>query len=72
MTARLSAPLARADVDHLGTVVEHSVGTLVLEVSRPRAGATVGALEQLAGVVDVSLADPPLEETLRDLYRLGS
>jgi len=39
-------------------------------VTLSRAGAVVGSLELLDGVSDVSLGDPPLEETLRDLYRL--
>ncbi len=81
VTARLSRPLDGAVLDSafltgtaldgLGTLVEHTPATVVLEVARGRAGAVVGALEQLDGVADVSLADPPLEETLRDLYRVS-
>ena len=35
---------------------------------RGSAGSVIGRLAQLPGVLDVSLTDPPLEETLRDLY----
>jgi hypothetical protein len=79
VTARLSRPLdgavldgallAGGALDGLGTLVEHTPATVVLEVARGRAGAVVGALERLDGVTDVSLTDPSLEETLRDLYR---
>ena len=61
-----------AQLESLGTVVEQTPGTVVLEVPRARAGATVSALETLDAVLDVSLGDPPLEETLRDLYRLNA
>jgi hypothetical protein len=59
VTARLSHPLDLSAFDGLGTLVEHTTATVVLEVTRGRAGAVVGALEQLDGVTDVSLADPP-------------
>jgi len=71
VTARTTAPLPLLELEALGTVVEQTVGTVVLEVPRSRAGAVVGSLELLDAVSDVSLADPPLEETLRDLYRLS-
>ena len=71
VTARTTAPLALSELEALGTVVEQTAGTVVLEVARSRAGAAVGSLELLDAVSDVSLADPPLEETLRDLYRLS-
>ena len=71
VTARLSAPLPAPQAEVLGTVVEHTPATLVVEVPRSRSGATVGILEQLVQVLDVTLADPPLEDTLRDLYELS-
>ena len=67
---KVGAPLL-SGVSVTGTVVEQTAGTVVLEVPRSRAGAVVGNLEMLEAVSDVSLADPPLEETLRDLYRLS-
>jgi ABC-2 type transport system ATP-binding protein len=71
VTARTTEPLAHDALAALGTVVEQTPGTVVLEVQRSRAGSVVGSLELLDGVTDVSLGDPPLEETLRDLYRLS-
>lgn len=67
ITTRLSHPLGPEDVAGLGEVLEHTASTLVLEVPRARAGEIVGTLERI-GVADVSLADPPLEDTLRELY----
>ena len=71
VTALLSAPLPAAQVEALGVVVEQTAGTVVLDVPRSRSGSTVGLLEQLDQVLDVSLADPPLEDTLRGLYELS-
>ena len=71
VTALLSSPLPAAQVEALGTVIEQTPGTVVLDVPRSRSGATVGILEQLSPVLDVTLADPPLEDTLRDLYELS-
>lgn len=67
ITARLARPLPVAAAVDLGEVLEHTASTVVLEVPRARAGETVSALERL-GVADVTLADPPLEDTLRALY----
>lgn len=66
--ARLAAPLPAADLAALGRVIEHTAASITLEVSRGGAGQVVSALEEWDGVVDLSLTDPPLEETLRDLY----
>jgi ABC-2 type transport system ATP-binding protein len=71
VTARLSTAVPAVQFDGLGQVLEHTPGQVVLDVPRGSAGAVVGALEQLQGVSDVSLADPPLEETLRGLYELA-
>lgn len=71
VTAQLSTPVPEEVVAGLGVVREHSATTLVLEVSRARAGEAVGALGRLDAVADVSLEDPPLEDTLRTLYRTG-
>jgi ABC-2 type transport system ATP-binding protein len=71
VTARLARPLPAAVAATLGGVREHTASTLVLEVDRGRVGAVVGALERI-GVDDVTLADPPLEDTLRTLYGAGA
>jgi ABC-2 type transport system ATP-binding protein len=68
ITVLLSQPIAAHAVAHLGEIREHTETSLVLQVQRGAAGEAVGVLERLPGVVDVSLTDPPLEDTLRDLY----
>lgn len=70
VTARLSRPLPPAATADLGDVREHSETLLVLEVAPGRAGEVVGQLARL-GVEDVTLGDPPLEDTLRALYGAG-
>jgi ABC-2 type transport system ATP-binding protein len=67
ITARLSRPLSAAAAAALGDVREHTAALLVLEVPPGRAGEVVGELERI-GVENVSLGDPPLEDTLRTLY----
>jgi ABC-2 type transport system ATP-binding protein len=70
ITARLSRPLPASSAAALGDVREHTDALLVVEVPPGRAGEVVGELERI-GVDDVSLGDPPLEDTLRTLYRDG-
>jgi len=69
LRARLLRPVDVATFAGIGTIVEHTAAELVLEVPRGHTGQAVGALELLDEVSDVSLTDPPLEETLQDLYR---
>ncbi len=71
ITARLSRPVPAAVAAALGDVREHTASTLVLEVSRGRIGEIVGELERI-GVEDITLRDPPLEDTLRTLYGSAS
>lgn len=61
--------LAALDLDGDVNVVEHSTTELVLEVPRGRTGHVVGRLEQSDAVSDLTMVDPPLEETLRQLYQ---
>lgn len=68
VTARLSRPVARTQVEHVGAVIEHDETSLVIEVENGQAGAAVTVLEGIDGVTELSLADPPLEDTLRGLY----
>lgn len=72
LTAQLTTPVPAEAVAGLGEVREHSATVLVLEVPRARAGEAVAALGRIDGVADVSLADPPLEDTLRTLYGSGA
>lgn len=68
IAARLTAGIDIAVASELGKVVEHSAGTLVLEVDADSAPSVLGRLQSMPGVVDLSLSHPPLEETLRVLY----
>lgn len=68
LTAQLDRPLDRAVLEAIGRVVAHTTATVTIEVPRARAGAALAALESRDDVADVSLADPPLEDTLTVLY----
>jgi len=69
LTLRLSAPVERAVLEKLGTVVTHDQGHTVLSVAPALLNATVqGALSALP-VADLSVEDPPLEEVMRELFR---
>lgn len=70
VTARLEQPLSDADVAGLGVsrVIARTTTMLTVEVARAEAGKALLALESLDAVSDVSLADPPLEDTLTELY----
>lgn len=68
LTVRLRTPIDPADAAVHGRVLEQTDARLVLEVDRERSGPVISELQQMAAVIDVSLADPPIEETLADLY----
>jgi ABC-2 type transport system ATP-binding protein len=69
LTLRLSAPVERAVLEKLGTVVTHDQGHTVLSVAPALLNATVqGALSTLP-VADLSVEDPPLEEVMRELFQ---
>lgn len=73
LRAQLLRPLPDTELAALGldqdvTIVEHTPTELVLEVPRGRTGGVVGLLEQVDAVTDLTMVDPPLEETLRQLY----
>jgi ABC-2 type transport system ATP-binding protein len=69
LTLRLSAPIERAVLEKLATVVSHDHTQVVLSVAPALLNATVqGALGTLP-VVDLSVEDPPLEEVMRELFR---
>jgi ABC-2 type transport system ATP-binding protein len=71
VTARLVRPVPSSVAAALGDLRAHTASTLVLEVPRRRVGELVGELERI-GVEDITLGDPPLEDTLRTLYSAGS
>jgi ABC-2 type transport system ATP-binding protein len=65
---RLSAPVERAQLEKLGTVVSIDAAQAVLSV--PAAKVSVVVRDALAAlpVVDLSIEDPPLEEVMRELF----
>ena len=73
VTARLERPLTDAEIAALAParVISRTPGTTTLEVARADAGRILLALESIDAVSDVSLADPPLEDTLAELYAGG-
>ncbi len=68
---RLSKPVQRADLESLGTVVEHLDAEAVVQVSQEALqGAVARALSSLP-LTDLTVEDPPLEEVMRDLFAQG-
>lgn len=67
--ARLTRPVPLSAVANVGTVVSHTSTEVELEVRKGSAGQAVGLLERIDGVADITMTDPPLEETLRSLYQ---
>jgi ABC-2 type transport system ATP-binding protein len=69
---RLSRPVARRDLETLGTVVVHTPEMAVLQVRQEQLQASVQrALSQLP-LRDLSVEDPPLEEVMRELFARGA
>ena len=63
----------QADVDlalleKLGTVVEHDAHRVVLRVPAERLREVVSQLVGVAGISDLTVEDPPLEEVMRELF----
>jgi ABC-2 type transport system ATP-binding protein len=69
---RLSAPIDRAQLDRLGTVVSADAAQAVLSV--PAAKVNVVVRDALAAlpVVDLTIEDPPLEEVMREIFSSGA
>jgi ABC-2 type transport system ATP-binding protein len=65
---RLSAPIERAQLERLGTVVSADAAQAVLSV--PAAKVNVVVRDALAAlpVVDLTIEDPPLEEVMREIF----
>lgn len=72
LTVRYLTAPGRSRLEPMGRVLVHGEAQAVIEVERERSGAIIGQLLDLPEVLDVSLGDPPLEETLAQLYRTDS
>jgi ABC-2 type transport system ATP-binding protein len=68
---RLSATLAREELERVGAVVELDPSRAVLQVRADDVRAAVGHLLGLAAVADLTVEDPPLEEVMRELFAKG-
>jgi ABC-2 type transport system ATP-binding protein len=69
---RLSRPVARRDLEPLGTIVEYGEEAVTLQVSHDQLQSSVQrALTQLP-LRDLSVEDPPLEEVMRELFARGA
>lgn len=68
---KLSREVARADVQHLGDVVEHEPGRVTLSVRPEQLQTAVGGAMSSLPVADLVVEDPPLEDVLRDLFQRG-
>jgi ABC-2 type transport system ATP-binding protein len=65
-----SAP-DRAALERIGAVVELDAAHAVLQVMQPALRDAVAHLLGDAGVIDLTIEDPPLEEVMRELFTAG-
>ena len=69
---RLSKPVALADLQALGTVIEHTGAQATVQVPQASLQTAVArALSQLP-LRDFAVEDPPLEDVMRDLFAQNS
>jgi ABC-2 type transport system ATP-binding protein len=69
---RLARPVARADLERLGRVVEQRDASAILHIAQDKLQSAVsGALSSLP-LVDLTVEDPPLEEVMRELFAQGA
>ncbi|MEJ7728528.1 MAG: ATP-binding cassette domain-containing protein [Polyangiaceae bacterium] len=57
-----------AALEKVGTVVEHDAHRVVLRVPAERLREAVSHLVGVAGISDLTVEDPPLEEVMRELF----
>jgi ABC-2 type transport system ATP-binding protein len=65
---RLSRPVARADLEKLGRIVEQQDASAILQITKDQLQAAVTAALASLPLVDLTIEDPPLEEVMRDLF----
>jgi ABC-2 type transport system ATP-binding protein len=59
---------AREALEKVGRVIEFAPGRAVLEVGQADLREAIGHLFSMAGIHDLTVEDPPLEEVMRDLF----
>jgi ABC-2 type transport system ATP-binding protein len=65
---RLESPVARADLDRLGSVVAHTPAEAVLQVPQDQVSATVARALASLPVHDLTVESAPLEEVMGELF----
>jgi ABC-2 type transport system ATP-binding protein len=68
VSIRLSAPVARADLEKIGGVVTLDAAQAVLSVPAARVNVVVRDALATLPVVDLTIEDPPLEEVMREVF----
>ena len=68
VSMRLSAPVERAVLDKLGTVVTAEPAQAVLSVPALKVNVVVRDALAALPVVDLTIEDPPLEEVMREMF----
>ena len=68
---KLSKKVARADLEALGTVIEHRDAEAVVQVSQEALQHAVARALSSLPLTDLTVEDPPLEEVMRDLFAQG-
>lgn len=71
MVLRFGKPVQRADLEALGTVIEHGDAEAVVQVSQEALQAAVARALSSLPLRDLTVSDPPLEEVMRDLFAQG-
>jgi ABC-2 type transport system ATP-binding protein len=68
---KLAGAPDRAALEKVGAVVELSAGQALLQVPQGELRDAVAHLLGMAGVTDLTIEDPPLEEVMRELFQAG-
>src|SRR5215471_2375771 len=68
VSMRLSAPVERAALDRLGTVVSAQAAQAVLSVPSAKVSGVVRDALAVLPVVDLTIEEPPLEDVMRELF----
>ena len=68
MRLTLEKPVALADIERFGKVVEQSDVQILIEVPRHETARATGAMLQALPVVDVAIEEVEMDEIIRDLF----
>jgi ABC-2 type transport system ATP-binding protein len=68
---RLSRKVTRAELEAIGTLVEHRDAEAVVQVSKDALQSSISRALSTLPLQDFAVEDPPLEEVMRDLFAHG-